>query len=380
MKANQSVIRRGYFLSIISFIILIGYLLALSGYYFSPAQWAAGGVFNPGFVYAWVVMSGCMIAWFFRNKIWAFFFLVLLAAGVPPLSVSFSVGTATGFQREKSDATIRIMQWNCEDIGGNLSWYTEKNIGRKRAADFIREYNPDVICMQDYSDFRGNIYKSNESFFRDTLGYPHNVFALHVSQVKPYGVIKSGLKIVSKYPIEAHGVYYYKNISVPEAILWADIMVNQTRLRVVTTHFRSYYLSGNRIFSDQLPNYMHQDSSIVMENNVIEKLVYFQKQHTQQAAQLRAFLDTCSVPVILCADLNTVPSSHLYQLVRGNMEDGYMGNETGLGATYNYLLPNIRIDYIFHHPLISLFQWKHFKDGFFDHDHLLGDYSIPKPN
>jgi endonuclease/exonuclease/phosphatase family metal-dependent hydrolase len=124
-----------------------------------------------------------------------------------------------------------------------------------------------------------------------------------------------------------------------------------------------------------VPYYLVQDSSIVKSKNIISKIKYYQAEHTIQAKQLRAFLDTCSFPVILCSDLNTVPANHIYQKVRGNLKDGFIGSKTGMGNTYNFLLPNLRIDYLLHHPALEARQWKHFANGFFDHDHLMADFS-----
>lgn len=356
------------------------YCLALSGHFFSPLQWPAGAMINIGWMFAWLLLLVCAILWFLLNKTCFLILLIGLAAGIAPLRNSFSVKTGGNFQVKKPDGAIRIMQWNCEDLGGNLLWYTDNNIGRKRAEEFIRQYRPDIICMQDYSDFSGRIYLSNEAFMRDTLGYPYRAFAQHSSQLLPYGIIRSGINIVSKYPITAQGILYYKNLTATEAILWADIVSDGKNLRIVTTHFRSFYVFGPSEFAENIPPGSLPDSAIIMEKNMLKKFFYFQRQHTQQAIQLRNFLDTCSVPVILAADLNTIPAAYLYTLVKGRMTDGFRGNATGLGATYNYLLPNIRIDYLMHHPSIELRQWKHFEDGFFNHDHLLGDYTPPAQN
>jgi endonuclease/exonuclease/phosphatase family metal-dependent hydrolase len=370
----------GVVFNILTLALLIAYTLALSGSYFSPAKWAVGGIFNMGLVYGWMGLLMLSIAWFFKNIKVGVLMTLLLVVGIKPFYHSFSFNTKANFKQAKHAQAIRVMQWNCEELGGNLSWETEKNAGRKNAADFILAYSPDVVCMQDYVDSRGKFFKSNESFLKDTLGYPYRVFGLQSGYVKKYGILKCGLNIVSKLPIAAHGVYYYTGLTSAEAILWADVVFQGKKVRIATTHFRSFYLRGSEFFEHEKPASIAFDKEIVLSKNIFKKLSYFQKQHSAQALQLRAFLDTCSVPVILSADLNTLPSSYLYGLVKSDFKDSFRGNAFGFGATYNYLLPNIRIDYQFYHPSIKLIQWKHFTNGFFDHDHLLGDFSLPSTN
>ncbi|MCU0404520.1 MAG: hypothetical protein MUE99_08220, partial [Chitinophagaceae bacterium] len=268
--------KTGFYQRLIAHVVIwgafAGYMLALSGFFFSPLKWPIGGVFNIGFVYAWIVVFVLAIAHLFIHKPTSIVFLVFLALGSIPFSNSFSVKTSGSFSEKKIQESIRIMQWNCEDLGGNLSWYTEEVIGRKRAEGFIKKFEPDIICLQDYSESRGKIYKSNNAFLKDTLGYAYSADALQSVQIKQYGVIRSGLKIVSKYPISAQGIIYYKGLTFPEAILWADVTVNEKKLRVVTTHFRSFYLNADKAFIQYMPTSLKEDAQVIEGKNIFKKL------------------------------------------------------------------------------------------------------------
>jgi endonuclease/exonuclease/phosphatase family metal-dependent hydrolase len=269
------------------------------------------------------------------------------------------------------------MQWNCNNLPGyDIGWHNNPNLlKRKEAADFIQYYQPDILCIQDFSEVVDRRMYSNISLLTDTLGYRFSHLFQTGITIKPFGKVSNFLGIFSKQPPVNKGVHWYSNSEFPEAIVWADFLLNGRLVRVVSTHFQSMHFFSQKQFAHiTLPYWQKPDSAIIMSSSILLKLNHFQQQHLLQAKELRRFLDTCSVPVILGADLNTVPANYIYRHVKGSLNDGFLGSKTGLGATYNYLAPNLRIDYLLNDRQLSPQVWKHFQEGFLDHDHLLADY------
>lgn len=67
-------------------------------------------------------------------------------------------------------------------------------------------------------------------------------------------------------------------------------------------------------------------------------------EHQQEATQIRQVLDTSLYPVIYCGDLNTVPTSYPYRILKGNMQDAFLQKGNGIGNTFYKMAPTLRID------------------------------------
>ncbi|MCU0376239.1 MAG: endonuclease/exonuclease/phosphatase family protein [Chitinophagaceae bacterium] len=364
------------------FPAVTGFLLFVSalGWYYRPVSYLPLALLTLVTVYALPVACYIFIRQAFARHKWkATVWAVLLLLALPPFLASVTLPVkGSKFLADRPTGTLRVMQWNCGTLVGNLISSSEKKPERLEAVRFIQQLQPDVICLQDYADVRGRYTRSNHALLQDTLGYRFTVNDWHFQQVFNYGVVRHGTAIYAKIPLLATGVLPFTNRQYPEAIVWADVLLNKKRVRIVTVHFRSMNLNGHNTYkSIPFNQFVHQDSAIIMSKNILNKMVYYQQEHSYQAQVLRRFIDTCRYPVVLAADLNTVPAQHTYRLAKGTLRDDFFGHTTGLAATFNYLAPNIRIDYLMSSRALRCLQWYHHREGFFDHDPLLADYDFP---
>ncbi len=88
-------------------------------------------------------------------------------------------------------------------------------------------------------------------------------------------------------------------------------------------------------------------------------------------------------PTVVCGDLNDVPNSYAYQTVRGDMQDAFLEEGTGLGKSFisgrsKFLtwLPTLRIDYIFTDPRLQVEQFKMVTRDLSDHRGLITDLKM----
>jgi endonuclease/exonuclease/phosphatase family metal-dependent hydrolase len=86
---------------------------------------------------------------------------------------------------------------------------------------------------------------------------------------------------------------------------------------------------------------------------------------------------------MVMGDLNDVPGSYAYAVMRGNREDAFLQQGAGLGATFTssssfilQLLPTLRIDYIFHPKIFSTSQFLIGGRRLSDHSFLLADIRL----
>jgi endonuclease/exonuclease/phosphatase family metal-dependent hydrolase len=365
------------FLSVITLLVVVFYVLSLAGWYFDASQFWIGAVFSISFAYLWPALILVTCCWFIFKKSIGVLLLGFLLAGIPPAKATFSIGPEKKFSVQKTPPALRVMQWNAMDMPISGLWSSKIKEDRKMVKSFLETYKPDVICIQDFNEIEGLQFLSNIGFLRDSMGLSYIYPFYRAYSIYPYGKVKMGMVIASRYPFIQTGFVGYDAPEYANPILWADIWWQGKPLRIVTTHFQSMNLFSHRHFNPHtLPYYFRPDSAIIMSPNVLMKLRHYQRIHVQQAKRLAAFIDTASLPIILSADLNTVPANHVVRMVkRHRLSDGFLGSKTGLGNTFNYLLPNLRVDYLLHDKPLKAIQWKHFQEGFFDHDHLIGDFS-----
>jgi endonuclease/exonuclease/phosphatase family metal-dependent hydrolase len=367
--------KRLIFQKIVTIITITAYLPAIAGWYISSDNWWPLGLASIGFAYLWLILLLIAGWWWHKGqRLIAALCITLMIAGFQPAKATFSIGWDKDYLAKKDQSALRVMQWNCMELPGNHKgwiYYTEE---RKALETFVLQYNPDIICIQDFGEHIGVKLQSNFAFLQDTLGYPYKIFAESSNMFRVFGQTIIGTAIFSKQPFLKSGSLPFTNRPFPEYIVWADVLLQGKPVRMVTTHFRSMNLSAPKASEGgKLPYYLQDDTTILKETNPFVKVKFYQSEHVLQAKQLRAFMDSSQVPVVLCSDMNTVPASATYRIAKGNLTDGFIGSKTGLGNTYNFLLPNLRIDYILHHPSLEAKQWKHFSNGFFDHDHLMAD-------
>jgi endonuclease/exonuclease/phosphatase family metal-dependent hydrolase len=375
MHKQPATQRRQLLLPLITIASVLCTIPAVAGWYFSPLLWWPLGVCSIAFAYVWPALLLLLFWWFKKNSWVTGVLLLLLIAGWQPAAATYSLGMNRDFEITKKPSALRVMQWNCMDFAVNYKGHPVQQENRRKISSFIQQYSPDILCIQDFSEIIGKHHYSNFSFLRDSLGYKHLLFAEHSNLIEKYGKVYSGTLIASKLPFVQTGAIPFEGRNLPESITWADILFQGENIRIVSTHFRSMHIFSHKDFNrNSLPYYHLEDSAIILSSNILKKIKFFQHEHAVQAQQLRNFLDTSGAPVILGADMNTVPASYIYKKVKGSLNDGFTGSRTGLGATYNYLLPNLRIDYLLNDGRLAALQWKHFNEGFFDHDHLMADY------
>jgi endonuclease/exonuclease/phosphatase (EEP) superfamily protein YafD len=72
-------------------------------------------------------------------------------------------------------------------------------------------------------------------------------------------------------------------------------------------------------------------------------------------------------PVVFCGDINDVPMSYGYHMLRKGRQDAFRESGRGRGGTYVGALPSLRIDHILHDGAIA--SW-----GFITHPEELSDH------
>jgi len=227
---------------------------------------------------------------------------------------------------DKDDFTL--MSYNVRMF--NLyEWLPDTDIPQK-IMEFVKEQNPDIVCIQEYTK-RGNVkfkgYRHKFIFGRDGI---------------------SGQAIYSKFPIIDSG-----HIEFPDSgnnVVFADIKKGRDTLRVYSMHLQSIKISPD----------IHETIDEEKSKIIFRRLSAAFKKQQLQAELVQKHKSECKYPMIICGDLNNSAFSYVYRSVKGKMKDSFEEAGNGFGKSYNYKYYPARIDYIFADKNIDVKQYTTF--------------------
>jgi endonuclease/exonuclease/phosphatase family metal-dependent hydrolase len=244
---------------------------------------------------------------------------------------------------EEKDFTV--MSYNVR-LFNLFDWLPNEHIG-DTILSFINEQNPDILCIQEYS----------ENAKVDLRVYKYKAVFMEGKQ------IKTGQAIFSKFPIFNQG-----DFKIPEAgnnIIYADIKKGKDTIRVYNIHLQSIKISPDVNEIEEHVEVINQNKSQQLFGRIRDA---FKKQE-QQAAILVRHKKECQYPVIICGDMNNSAFSYIYRNIKGDLNDCFEEAGNGFGQTYKFKYYPARIDYIFANKKMKVKSFKSFSK-FENSDHF----------
>ena len=234
----------------------------------------------------------------------------------------------------------------------------------------IHAQNADILCLQEFFEFESsNYYEPNIPAVK-AMGYQYYYFVPHYFRYK--NAYRMGVAIFSKYPIIDTATVTYRTNSAADNLVYADIDVNGTKIRLITTHLQSVRFSPvdyegiNKIKNTE-------DRSLEASRTILSKIVKAYRFRSGQAEQVREEIDKSPLPVIVSGDFNDVPNSYTYFTIRGDLKDAFISRGTGIGKTLKMLGPTLRIDYILTDKSFSVKRFEKFNVPYSDHYPIMAD-------
>ncbi|GEL09457.1 Metal-dependent hydrolase, endonuclease/exonuclease/phosphatase family [Flavobacterium glycines] len=223
----------------------------------------------------------------------------------------------------ESEKDFVVMSYNVR-LFNLFKWQNRDDIP-ETILEFINDKNPDIVCIQEYSN----------SAHVDLKVYPHRAIFMEGKQ------IKTGQAIFSKFPIIEEGKISFPNSN--NNVVYADIKKGKDIIRVYDMQLQSIKIS---------PDVNEISENIDVINKQKSQLLFFRiskafKQQQQQAEILRDNLKECHYPVIICGDMNNSAFSYVYRIIKGSFKDAFEEAGKGFGQTYRFKYYPARIDYIF---------------------------------
>jgi endonuclease/exonuclease/phosphatase family metal-dependent hydrolase len=362
------------FLILLNILAGVLFLLSCCNAFLHPDKWwliALLAFFFPLFL---ILMLIFLIFWAFVSPRYLVISMICLLIGWKNIHAFFGFSLSGHDFTKKDSASIRIMTWNVR------SWdeFTTKKIGashhRLPMLELVGKQDADILCFQEFYE-PADAAKSNIRFIQQQLQFPYFFFSknFHYHTNK----YETGVIIFSKYPIVDSSRAYFNSdiIQKTESLIAADINVNGKIIRVYTTHLQSVLFKQKDFRNVEIVRNA-EDSILQASRSLAKKLKDALGLRGYQADTVRRKLDASPYPLIICGDFNDVPNSYTYFHIRGNLQDAFNAKNFGIGRTYIYISPTLRIDYIFPSNDFLIVQSMKLKSPYSDHNAVLTDLQI----
>ena len=299
--------------------------------------------------------------------------LIALLLGFKNIRVFFAFHNPDKFTYTKEIKTLRIATWN---VARFIEMRRNNNKGsqtRLKMMELIKQQNADIICLQEFFHSLDSSWYQNLNYISENLHYPYWFFSHDLDADVHY----TGSVIFSRYPVIDSGMIRYPRPTLPDALIHADIKVNNDTIRIYTTHLQSLQF-GKRDYERIGKIESAEDSLLTNSRTILSKIKRGVSHRSIQADIIDQVLDDSPYPVLFCADLNDVPNSYTYFTVRGSMQDAFLKKGFGIGRTFSAISPTLRIDYIFADDHFRIKQFNRLVKNYSDHFMLVADIEMKK--
>ena len=350
-------------------IVVIIYLLTCLVPFINTGKYWFIAITGLTFPILFFILLLFLLGWLLAKSSWCLLSIVALLISWQQLTAVFSWHFAQPFIYTKPVNNLRIFQWN-------VSSWDEINKVAKGGTSFraqmfeeVKKSAADVLCFEEFFE------SSDTPFYRpaapeiEKLGYPYYYY---VKTHPSLGNSEMGMAIFSKTPILNTGIFNFEDFFSAQQVIYTDIKFNGKTIRVFAIHLQSVHFGKNEYVSiDEIKH--RQKRGLEDSRTIIGKLKRGYKGRKFQADIVDSMVKKSPYPVILCGDFNDVPNSYTYFKVKGNMEDAFIEKGSGIGRTFRFISPTLRIDYIFADKSFKFNQYYRLNVPYSDHYGIMTD-------
>lgn len=359
-------------------LAILAYLLACLAPLLNAGRHTYFALIGLIFPLLFFALIGFLIFWLTRKSKWVFICIAALLCGWQQVSVLIGFHPIKKFNVAKAPETLRVLTWNLSSWGeSNRSGIPKgQDNYQSEMVEVIKNSNADVLCFQEYLYYKNSQYLDSVIPALKEMGYQYLYFAKKDYTGYLYTTVKlTGIEIISKYPIAEADKFLYNDNMLTEPLIYADIIINNQRIRFFTTHLESVR------FGSEDYEVLHKlkdptKLSISKSRNAGGKLKIAYRKRALQAELLQEKIKASPFPVIVCGDFNDVPNSYTYFTIKGDLQDAFLKKGWGFGKTFRYISPTLRIDYILADKKFAVSQFNKIEVPYSDHYPIIADFDI----
>lgn len=242
--------------------------------------------------------------------------------------------------------------------------WTKNSESRKTIFEMLQEESPDILCLQEFytSEEEGDFNNTDTiQRFLDTKN-AHVEFSITLREKDHWG-----LATFTRYPILKKGRIDFNTRS-NNMCIFTDILLGSDTVRVYNLHLASVgFVKRDYKFIEEVVQKIDSVEEFEQSKNIFRRLKRAFLKRASQAELVARHIAASPYPVILCGDFNDTPSSYAYHTIKGNLLDAFEESGSGLGKTYNGLIPALRIDYILYSEEFYSTNYHRISESITDH-------------
>ena len=370
-NAKKIILRLLFVLTIICLLLLVGSNLALV---LNPARWWLIGVLGLTFP---VLLASTIILglfWLLIKRKYALYCLLALLVSYPNIKACFPFHITENFSEYKEEGNIRVITWNVALMNLQAKDVETAAINNAMILNSIDQLDADVVCLQE---FLTSIVPGDKYNILDSISH-HSHFPYHYSFLNngfhkdfhPGTIIFSKYKIVDSSKVVFPAPFF-------GSVLKAGLLINNDTIDIITTRLQSDHLQGEDY--EALHNLKSVGGNkIAGAENILYKLKNGYSKRTEQVDLATQVISSSKRPVIFTGDMNDVPSSYTYSRLSHYLSDSWLEGGYGIGRTFRFISPTLRIDYIFHNKFFEATQIRRIITTGSDHYGLVTDLKLKK--
>lgn len=236
----------------------------------------------------------------------------------------------------------------------------------KLVEDQIYKDDPDIVCLQEvFVDSKAQI----KLLFNK---YSYRVYHLYPAKNGRF----FGNMTLSKFKIKSAGRIGFHHST--NLAIYTDIEHYGRTLRVYNNHLESYNISFSSLVQ-RLGKESEDDKTQLSADiiNVHAKVKGTVIRRSNQVNIIAESIKKSPYPTIVCGDFNDTPMSYTYHHMSRGKKDSFRESGSGFAATFSYLWPLLRIDYILFPTEFQGLSHKTIKDSLSDHYPIVAEIVIP---
>jgi endonuclease/exonuclease/phosphatase family metal-dependent hydrolase len=249
-------------------------------------------------------------------------------------------------------------------------WSEDKKTRQKMIA-FFKEKNASVLCLQEFYSNNDSSGIDNINAIKEACDYPYVAECnMHVSKRGKWGsIIFSHLPIVDRHNFEI-------DVQGNNLLQKADVVFHNDTFSIFNVHLQSNSFNQREAALVNRESIDFSDSTVDQSKSIFNKLKNNAVNRGLEADIISSIISQSEKPLVLCGDLNDIPSSYVYFKIRNHLKDVFLEKGFGLGKTYRNTIAILRIDYIFHNEKIQLLGYDKYDIPYSDHEPLMANFTI----
>ena len=346
---------------ILTFLASICLILSYAAYYINPEKVWYMAFFGLAYPLILSVNILFMLLWLILLKKYMWIPLITILVG---FSHVLSILQIRSGEQVPVSGSFKIVSFNVHG-GTEYSKNPSQNGNLPSLINFIRDQDPDILCLQEfYLKRKDSIYALKE--FADSIGMKYFYFNNYYLKRKRTRI--EALVIFSKFPIIRKAFLQFDHSST--FAIYTDIKIKDEIIRVFNVHLESFqfgqddYTFYSNIAEAETPKTPLKEGSM----KIYLKLRKSYELRAKQVDKLRSDINKSPYPKLVCGDLNDTPTSYSYQVVSKGMTDAFKESGSGIfGNTYRGNFPSFRIDYILTDKKFEAYKYMKHPVDFSDH-------------